>query len=481
MAINFETNIAPLKERELYPDEGAQKYLLYWFSIQDHSVPKFIPRDQWEEKRAQHETFVVQNDALLVLMPDDVKLWEIFTLIREIDQYTYPDALKAKAEREKLRAVITTFRDAGIYLKTYVEQIDWTDDTKAGLMAKELATDFYRYSRWLQFRKQREVSYEHVPKLQLSTEQDRAVIEERFREVEKLLMGTTFVAKRYDRLEKNVGRGASPQEIDQERAKVVKLFFKGLVRDYHAQLDFDKEEKEPRPANQDLSWKRYVEQYLGKQDADLSEEHKVEKKRLENDFTHSKPWNKFGPTFAFQQATALGLERFYDKPKQEFEAAILRRGKEKLKTLNAVKTEDFLSKMGIDFSSEKKRLIDVLGVDKLKARLRKLKESGASITVITQEELSIVGKIQQEISKYEYEEMTSLPTDIVGNERINCVGASLLSSVLFDEIGISYLQVSIEEHSVVVVITSDNKVHYRDMRYAYLNRELSDAEVGEGN
>jgi tetratricopeptide (TPR) repeat protein len=486
MVLNYEADIAPIKEDLPFQEEGARSYLLYWCSVNDHLNPNFISREEWEEKVSSGKVLEPEEDGFLIVnIPIDVQMWEIFDFVRAIDEDTFQDNREAGQEREKLKELITTYRYTGIYLKTYIEGIDWGEDYDSQDMAIDLTTDFYRFSRWVQRRGRGEVNFEDVPVADLEDGEQRQEMEEEMRRVEELLLGTKLVQKRYDRLEKRLGGTPTLEEIDQERRWIIRAFFKAMTRAYHVELDFDQSVPAEKRALQDRSWKEYADKYLGKSDELFDDEELAERERLIEDFSVVHPGQHSGPSFGFQQATYHGLERFFSRPKRELEKSIHRRGKVKLiESLNEAERKpsvfNLLKKVGVDFSGERQRLADKVEVQRLKEELASLKESGASVEQVSTKELAIVSIIQAEISKYEYEEDISLPITIRGSENINCVGASLISSILFDEVGIKHLEAGVRGHSIVVVVTADQRVHYRDMRYDYLNKELSDEDLGEG-
>lgn len=487
MAINFEKHIAPIKERSVYPDEDARRYLSFWFRVNDNLLPNFVSREEWQRLEQRGVPYLDDDGSTYVDLPEDIKLWEVLDFVRLLDQETYVDRARAKLEREKLKDVVGGYRSAGIYLKTYIDRIDWSGYEDAQLLAKEMATDFYRLSRWLILRRQRQVDYETIPVLSMVEDEDGLDKQVDLRKTENLLLGKNHVQKRYERLEKGLGRASTSAEEDELRKKTILAFFVALTRSSYAEIDYSDEKMEARSAKQDLSWNLYVDRYLGKNDADLTDEQLREKSELEGEFVSAKPWENIGPSFAFQQAASLGIERFYLRPKIEFEKAVMRRGRENIRDrLKEAGDEQvglfrFLQKMGFDFSKDRQKLIEKLNIEQLRTRLKNLKESDAEVDDIVSLELTIVDRIQAEISRYVYESKLSLPVEILDKERINCVGASILASVLFDEVGISYLEASIEHHSVVVVRTHDGELYYRDMRYAYLNTHLTENELGEEN
>jgi tetratricopeptide (TPR) repeat protein len=485
MVINFENEVLPLRDRQLFQDEGSKQYFRYWCGINDHIVPEFVSRDEWNQLKKQGKALQREGESIIISVPEDLEYWEMFDLIRLIDVDTFKGTDTAKDHREHLRELISSFRDTGIYLKTYLEHSDWEENDEEKQMAEQLALDFYQFSRWAQFRSKRQVSYDQVPTVMLDNPELKEAMEPALRQVEELLLGEKLVRKRYQRLEDKLGRVPTSTEIDSERARILQLFIRAISRVEHAETSFEKPVPLRERAEQDKSWNEYVQLYLDKDEGQLSPEQLAHRDSLRDKFSVEKPWQRFGPSFSLQQSSYLGLNRFYSSPKRELDAAVQRRGKEMLTKdfmeapveMRAERSFDFVKRLGIDFSRERKRLMDKVNADRLRSELNEIRKTGDTDR-ITEKELQIVDLIQEEISKYEYQEGVSLPIDIQALEKINCVGATLLSSILFESIGIKYLEASVQKHSMVVVVTADGQAHYRDMRYKSLNTVISESEIG---
>jgi len=60
---------------------------------------------------------------------------------------------------------------------------------------------------------------------------------------------------------------------------------------------------------------------------------------------------------------------------------------------------------------------------------------------------------------------------------LNCVGASTLGGALLAEVGIKYMVGSLPEHSILVLITSDDKAEWLDMQAPEHNEEITDTMI----
>ena len=66
---------------------------------------------------------------------------------------------------------------------------------------------------------------------------------------------------------------------------------------------------------------------------------------------------------------------------------------------------------------------------------------------------------------------------MIRTRQINCLGATMLGGALLSELGISYLQASVPDHDITLLITSDQRVFWQDMQHAQFNRELLDEDI----
>jgi len=164
-----------------------------------------------------------------------------------------------------------------------------------------------------------------------------------------------------------------------------------------------------------------------------------------------KPWEtKIGPFQHLQNRTTEQITKAIETPETEMKTAIYRRGIEKLVT-----------EMKSYVLSEQTRLYDVLGIDEFKQELEEVKNTN-DIAQISAKELEIAKKIQKAVSSFPYKEFGNNPSEMIKNRFINCVGSAVLGGGLLDKVGIKYLHVSLSEHSVTGLITSDKKVYWQD-------------------
>lgn len=121
-------------------------------------------------------------------------------------------------------------------------------------------------------------------------------------------------------------------------------------------------------------------------------------------------------------------------------------------------------------------LLEVLGIEQLKAELEVVRESG-SLTRISAKERKIADKIQRAVSGFPYEVGANNPTEMVANRYINCVGASMLGGALMEEAGLNYLVGEVPGHSILFLVTSDDHVEWTDMLKPLFNEHLTDEMI----
>ncbi len=121
-----------------------------------------------------------------------------------------------------------------------------------------------------------------------------------------------------------------------------------------------------------------------------------------------------------------------------------------------------LENRGFKLSLKEKKLRDALKIDKLKDELDSVRASGDE-TAISVKERAFTDKIQKEVSAFPYKEKTYDALDILTENRRNCLGASMLGGGLLSELGLTYLVGDVPGHSVLLLITKDGRVEWRDM------------------
>ncbi len=497
MVLNFERDLRQFSEAETLKSSGAQNYLEAWCRANGDIRLTFLSREEWESVMVE-KPLIETGENVVVTVPDDLKLWEVFGVVDLIDEVIDVEPEQANKEKSKLKNTINMFRQSALYLRQYVYLIDWAEDEQpAKELAQNLAKEFYGFSRSLLKKRQVTKTYGDIPQVDfvgvtVGSEEEVRVLEKSKYEVETWLIGIDFLRKHYDRLQKKLGRQPTINEVEIERQKMIKTFFKALSRECFDQVDFKNIEEDDAELA-DISWREYAVVFLGVPDEELSEGEKQEKSKLEANFLQTRAWKKIGPNLLLQLSTTLGIKQIFAKPVSEMEQAIFRRGKNQLiQSLKEAPEQEPEVKdnavikllkqgFGLDVEAKRKLLTEKLQVERLKSELIELRNGSATQEQISEKELSIVDLIQEEVSQYEYDLTSSLPQEVAVREKINCVGAVLISGMLFEAVGIKYLVGAVEGHAINFVVTSDDEIHFRDMRIPEHNCKLGSDQFDVNN
>lgn len=499
MAVIFERDLQQFSQAEYLKPESTRSYLETWCYVNGDLRLVFLPRSEWLDK--VEAGLLIEDDwgVEQVAVPEDLKLWEMLGLVDLLNDLSVSDRDQFQREHQRLREAVLQFRQTALYLKNYVELIDWSDDEmEAKNLAASIAAQFYQFSRSLLKGKPTGASYEKIPKVDfvgenLTAESEVRALEKTKYEIEGRLMGVDFVRKHYDRLEKRLGRPPSIDEVEAKRQSLFKIFFKALSRDYSEQLDFQNLEI-PDPERAEQAWREYSVAFLGVPESELSEAEKRAKINLQADFLQTKPWS-VGPNLLLQLSTVLGMKSLLALPMVEMEQAIFRRGKKQLlHSLRAPQPETEIvsgedkdqavtrlldEEFGLNVDRDRQLLAKKLEIERLGTELAELKNKGVPESKIAAKELEIVDLIQAEISQYQYATGLSMPNEVVQIEQVNCVGAVLVSGMLLEAVGIRYLVGGVNNHAVNIILTSDGELHFRDMRITEHNCVLSAEQFGE--
>lgn len=381
-------------------DLASQELFAEWCQINDSILPQFLPRKEWE-KLDEKEILQQKKEKLLLLLPQDLQLWEMMEIIRKIDQNTFknkPEKHKEKADQ--LSELGRKFEKAWLYLANYFPLENNSEEAK---LAQDLAQQFYSYWYSLQ---QQEKKADSLPEKISLWEEERSEIDQR-------LLGREAYAKRLARL----WALASKESLDSMRKEFLTAAFKALTR------EGSKEQGEmPREL-------------------------------------------KKGPYYQLQEKVQEQLLSEIKTPETELYSAIFRRGKENLlNEMPAPRGYlSFFLKLffGIDIFHSKKKLTEALELSKLKSELEEVRKTG-DIKLISKKELAIAKQIQRLVSSFEYQEWANHLSEMIQTWEINCVGATLLGGLLLEELDINYLAVNLPGHASTILITSDDKWYRQD-------------------
>ncbi|MGI8419515.1 MAG: tetratricopeptide repeat protein [Candidatus Levyibacteriota bacterium] len=210
-----------------------------------------------------------------------------------------------------------------------------------------------------------------------------------------------------------------------------------------------------------------------------------------------KPWELDESAHeAFIRMSKNKIHRAIETPLSELHSSIMRHGMEQLnKNLGFDRLKDEVDaivarqKNGEELSSDEEDLAhNLIGVitsferwqdsettlreglliDSLKEELIAAREKAmqtGNLEAVGEKEEEIVKKIQHALSAFPFESGRNNPTDIITEQSINCVGASLLAGTFLSELGINYFVIDQPGHSNILVVRSDDTVYVHDMLY----------------
>lgn len=129
-------------EQSPLSDLASQELFAEWCQINDSILPQFLPRKEWE-KLHKKQILQQQKEKLLLLLPQDLQLWEMMEIIRKIDKNTFKDKHEKHNERaDELSELGRKFEKAGLYLANYFRLENNSEEAK---LAQNLAQQFYSY------------------------------------------------------------------------------------------------------------------------------------------------------------------------------------------------------------------------------------------------------------------------------------------------------------------------------------------------
>jgi len=415
--------IRPVIEQKPFKDKTVQSFFAKWCKRNNHIEPKVIERDEWEEKENILEKR--DNGKGNLYIPKDLQLWEMIPIIETIDKDTFINKPGRQDEgKEKIIELGKTFREAGIYI---AKRLDSINEGKE--MAIIIAEEFYNYGESIISGKKskKDKTIEEI-KLQELTEEET-------NKVDCFLAGEELFKSRRDRA---IKEGIS---IEDERQKTLNQFF------------------------------RVSEEAFNLQQKSASGELKKTKTKL-------KPWQREN-TFHNQFISKINesIKREIETPDTELYSSIFRRGMDMLQEYMPFdKLPESVKDNYLHWKNGETTLRKALQIDQLKSELDSIRLSGDMIDICDKER-EISNKIQKAVSNFPYKELASNISEMIKNQKIDCLGASMLGGALMQEVGLNYLVGGVPKHSILFLITSDNKVEWRDMLSPYISTELNDNEI----
>jgi len=425
----FIKKIRETTQEKPFENPAVQGFFEKWLEINDDISVEFVDRRTWEEKRRENKILESSEGKKILYLPTDLQLWEIIGVVEAIDRDTFAhDPEKQKRNKEKIINLGNLLINSAIYIARRIDSIEEGKE-----FAQALAEEFYRYGILLVTGKEPEgqIKIEDLKEIDLTEEQTK--------EVDMFLAGKELYARIKERTERN--------QEDEEKLRVRKLsqFFRIM------QKAFSRQDSPPQ-----------------------RKEGKVAKERIEPE-EERKPWESKTPIHdAFLERVEQAIERTIKKPERELLLSVFLRGTEELlremkvpqsirgaKKLLLIIMNKLFKMGGINLPQIQETLYDVLEIPKLKQELEEVRKRGDK-NEIAAKEREIADKIQEKVSSYEYQLESNNPKEMIINNALNCVGASILAGRFMEEVGLNYLVGDLPDHSLLFLITEDGKLELRD-------------------
>lgn len=422
-------------EQKPFENPSVVSFFTKWCEANDSIQPQTTSRDEWGKRGTKGLLEKHPNGKQTLYIPEDLQLWEMVGVIETIDNDTFASNPKRQTEgKEKLIELGKIFKNSGIYIAKRLNGI-----SEGRTIAASLAQEFYEYGQSL--------IKGDKPKIvsNIDTIASQNLTPKETETIDRFLAGDTLYKSRQKRVEQALINNPSKKDeiYEVERQKTLSQFFRVAKKAFIL---------ETKSANGELI----------------------------KTPTLSKPWQNNLPIHtAFLTRIETAIKQKIETPKKELVTSIFKRGMDLLqKNMPFDKLPKSIKKFYLHWQSGETTLRESLNIDKLKKELEAIRQTG-DIEKISKKERAITSIIQIVVSRFPYESYSNNPSEMVAKQYINCVGASTLGGALMKEVGLDYLVGDVPEHSILLLVTSNGDVEWRDMLNPATNEKLTD-EMIEG-
>ncbi len=426
-------NLHSAIEQRPFENPAVQSFFAKWCDINDSIVPETVSREDWEKKVSTSLLEKRGDGKQTLYIPEDLQLWEMVGVVEAVDHDTFADKPERKDEaKEKILELGYMLQDAGVYIAQRLDSI-----LEGREIAGALAEEFYNYGQSLASGEKSEEpsSADDIAQEELTESETEAV--------DRFLAGKNLYESRRMRAEEDT-LSEPDGEIDffeEERLNTLSQFFKVSAKAFEL-------------------------------------ERKNENGELKESKTPLKPWRNDTPFHAaFLKKIEEAMVREIETPKSELTNSIFRRGMELLqKNMPFDTLPGYIKHVFLHWLNGETTLREALGIDELKDELETVRKTG-DIRKISLKEREVADKIQYAVNNFPYKGDANNPSEMIATGHINCVGASMLGGALMREVGLKYLVGSVPKHSVLLLVTSDGNIEWRDMLNMSLNKTLQDRDI----
>ncbi|MGH7204200.1 MAG: hypothetical protein ACREHC_07180 [Candidatus Levyibacteriota bacterium] len=428
-------------------------------SLSNSIRPEFIDREAWETRREETGLLQPRTDgSKTLLLTKDMQLPEMIEVARTIDYDIFlQDPEKAAEHTDKLEALGKTFRNAGIYIAQRL-----TDIKEGQTLAASTAQDFYSYGESLRngFTGDGSTDINKISKQELSEEQTQSV--------DRWLAGVELYVSRRMAVERRLTYMTTdtPKEVlrqqllEETRRDSLAQYFRTMDKSLHLRSRTHADSAIPLKENPN------------KEPWELDESAHETFIRTSQNRIHrviEAPLAALHSSIMQHGMEQLNKNVGFDRLKDEVDA--IRARQENGEELSSDEKDLVHNLMGVITSFERWQesettLREGLRIDSLKDELTADREKAmqtGNMEAIGEKEEEIVKKIQHAVSAIPYESGRNNPTDIITEQSLNCVGASLLAGTFLSELGINYFVMDQPGHSNILVVRSDDTVYVHDM------------------
>lgn len=151
--------------------------------------------------------------------------------------------------------------------------------------------------------------------------------------------------------------------------------------------------------------------------------------------------------------------------------AMFRAGKEHLRDEIGTSTITSALQEKCNPESQQRKLVDALRIHYNRDILRVLRATKTAVYVGKWEEYVARG-IQRLLAHYAYDRYQAFPAMIAHQEKMNCLGATILMGSMLEECGIRYLQGYVTRHAITALLTADRRVVWADPLTPHTTEEI---------
>jgi len=393
-----------------------QKFFAEWCNINDGLTPRYISRNEWEQKK---RTSILSENTLF--LPSDLHIWEFWIVFEALKTRSSPS--KSFQNNQKLTTFWETLQKASIYIKEYLPLLEMNARTIALTIAQEFEFMGNAYAPYI------------FPSI---SREDKSQIDE-------WLLGKKVFTKRFHKL----GKNPSQESIESYRKHLFSTYFRALTsQGYH---------ENGKNAWSDKTWPiQHLQDRTKEGLIHVLETPKRELgtlvfhrgiEQLIQEIQESKKMSQQRPQKHRKVSLTLFLSKYGFNPVEKYQKLY------KILNIPALKRELSTLKSSSDLSRSSYRELEIVKL------LHK------TISSFDYQEHT---HSNQEVN---------YPAFMHKTQGINCIGASLIGWGFLDTLGIKYVHAHAPFHSLTFLVSGEWKVYWLDFTPPTTNKKLNFVEI----